>query len=136
MSATDIMTAFFDRLNSFTYFSVSLPIIWPGLQSAPPQEGIWLETKFFPNEPVDRAWDNDACVEARGYFMVYVCFRQRPDAGQVEPSLVADAIIEHFPKGTELGPVRVRKQPWQSPAITPDASMSYIPVTVSYMGAM
>lgn len=133
MSTTDIMTACFDHLD--TFISVPQPaILWPGLQTEPPDADIWLQPGFFPNENVDRAWDNDACVETRGFFQILVYYRVRPDVGLIEPSRVADALIEHFPKGTVLSAVRVRKRPWQSPAITEDASRAYIPVTVPYMG--
>lgn len=97
---------------------------------------MWLRPGLFPNEPVDRAWDNDACTEDRGFFQILVCYRPRPKMGQIEPSLLADALISHFTKGTELGPVRVKKRPHQSPAVVYDASESFIPVTVYYLGSL
>jgi hypothetical protein len=131
MSTTDIMRAAFDRLESFTF--VPPPkILWPGIQSDPPASGIWLEPKLFPNEPSDIAWDDDGCLDTRGFFRILVYFR--PGMGQVEPSEMADLLIELFPKGLELGPVRVSKRPWQSPLVTEDASKLFIPVTVPYMG--
>lgn len=131
MSTTTILEAALTKLDQFVYFPQPV-ILWPGIQSAPPESGIWLQPGLFPNEPSDRAWDNEACVDTRGFFQILVCYR--PDTGQLEPSRVADALIEHFPKGSTLGPVRVRKRPWQSPAITEDASKLFIPVTVPYMG--
>jgi hypothetical protein len=105
------------------------------MQSDPPDSGMWLKSGYFPNEPIDRIWDNDACVETRGFFQILVCYRVRPDIGQLAPSALADALIDHFPKGLALGAVRVRKRPWQSPAVVEDSSKSFIPVTVAYLGS-
>lgn len=132
-TTTDIMEACFEHLEDFVY-SPAPEILYPALQTDPPSEGAWLEARFFPNEPVDRVWGDEACVEARGFFQVSVCFRTRPGIGQMSPSSIADALIAHFEKGTELGPVRVRKRPWQSPMIVEDSSKSFIPVTVPYWG--
>lgn len=131
MSTTDIMKAAFDKLVDFVY-SPQPEILWPGRQQDPPENGMWLQPGFFPNEPMDIAWDNDACVDTRGFFQILVYFR--PDQGQEVPSELADALIEHFPKGLDLGPVRVRKRPSQAPMITEDASKLYIPVTIFYNG--
>lgn len=130
MSTTDIMQCAFERLKTFCYLPEA-PILWPGIQSDPPDEGMWLEPGYFPNEPIDFAWDNDACVETRGFFQILVYYR--PGIGQMEPSRIADALIEHFPKGLELNSVRVRKRPWQSPSVT-EKGKSFIPVTVAYHG--
>lgn len=131
MSTTEIIQAAFDRLLVFVH--VPQPeIMWPGLQEEPPENGLWLQPGFFPNEPSDIAWDNEACVDTRGFFQILVYFR--PGQGQLDPSELADALIAHYPKGLSLGPVRIRKRPWQSPMITEDASKLYIPVTMSYKG--
>lgn len=131
MTTTTIIEAAFQHLQSFVY-SPQPEVIWPGLQSEPPEQGMWLQADMFPNEPTDMAWDNDACVDTRGFFQILVCFR--PGRGLIEPSELADALVDHFPKGTALGPVRVRKRPWQAPVVIPDASTLYIPVTVAYSG--
>jgi len=130
---TTILGAFLEHLDDFVY-SPQPVILWPGLQSNPPESGMWLQSNFFPNEPIDRVWGYETCVEARGFFQVSVHFRVNPGTGQLAPSLLADAIIDHFPKGLVLGPVRVRKRAWQSPAIVQDASRSFIPVTIPYWG--
>ena len=131
MSTTEILEAGIEKLKSFVY--VPQPeILYPGVVRDPPNSGMWLELKFFPNEPKDIAWDNDGCVDTRGFFRVPVYLR--PGQGQLDPSELADALIAFFPKGLVLGPVRVRKRPWQSPLITQDASKLYIPVTIPYKG--
>ena len=131
MSTTEIMEAAFDKLIAFPY-SPQPEILWPGIQETPPQSDIWLQPGFFPNEPEDLSWDNDSCIDTRGFFQILIYFR--PGQGLIEPSELADSLIAYFPKGSDLGPVRIRKRPWQSPAITEDASKLFIPVTVPYKG--
>jgi len=131
MSTTDIIEAAFQQLMVFPY-SPAPEILWPGIQNEPPQEGIWLQPNVFPNEPNDIAWDDDACVDTRGFIRVLVYFR--PGQGVIEPSELADALIAFFPKGSQLGPVRVRKRPWQSSVITEDSSKLFISVTIPYKG--
>jgi len=131
MSTTDILEAALSALNAFPY-SPTPTILWPGIQSSPPDEGIWLVPGLFPNETRDIAWDNDSCVDTRGFFQILVYYR--PGQGQIEPSELADALVSYFPKGSGIGPVRVRKRPWQSPAVVEDADRIFIPVTVPYEG--
>ena len=130
MSTTDIIRAAFEKLDSFDYEPQPV-VLWPGKQEKPPDSGMWLEPGVFPNEPVDIAWDNDACVDSRGWFQILVYFR--PGQGVIEPSELADALIAFFPKGSDLGTVRVRKRPWQAPVVTEKDSL-FIPVTVPYEG--
>lgn len=131
MSTTEILEAALAKLETFVY--VPQPeIMWPGIQEDPPQEGIWLQIRFNPNEPHDDAWSNDACIDTRGHLRILVYFR--PGQGQLVPSELADALIAFYPKGSALGPVRVSKRPWQSPMVTEDSSKLFIPVTVPYMG--
>ncbi len=132
MSTTEIMEAAFDRLIDFVY-TPQPDILWPGIQEEPPESGMWLQPGFFPNEPKDLAWDIDACVDTRGFFQVLVYFR--PGQGSIGPSELADVLIAFFPKGLDLGPVRILKRPWQSPMVTEDASKLYIPVTIPYKGS-
>jgi hypothetical protein len=131
MSTTDILEAAFQKLKAFVY-SPAPEILWPGVNEDPPQSGMWLQPGFFPNEPEDIAWGDDSCVDTRGFFQILVYYR--PGQGQEAPSEMADALIAFFPKGLALGPVRVRKRPWQSPAVTEDGSKLFIPVTIPYQG--
>ena len=131
MSTTQILNAALERLEIFQH-SPQPPIVWPGIQEEPPQEGMWLRPGFFPNDPVNIAWDEDSCVESRGFFQVLVYFR--PGNGTVEPATLADNLIRFFPKGLQLGPVRIRKRAWQALAVTEDASKLFIPVTIPYLG--
>jgi len=132
MATTDILSAFTTRLNTLA-FSPELPIAWPGINFDPPSTGMWLEARFFPNEPGDLTWDVDGCLDTRGFCQVLVCYR--PGTSQISASEIADAIIVHFPKSTTLDAVRVRKSPWQSPAVDTEGR-SFIPVTVPYRGIL
>jgi len=131
MSTTAIIEAALQKMETFTH-SPQPSILYPGIQSEPPESGMWLQPSVFPNEPGNIAWDNDSCVDTRGFFQILVYFR--PGQGVIDPSELADALIAFFPKGSDLGPVRIRKRPWQSPAVTEDASKLFIQVTVPYKG--
>lgn len=133
--STDILKAFLARLDVLG-ITLDLPIAWPGLPKEPPSTGMWLETRFFPNEPGDLTWDNTAQTDAIGFFQIMVCYRPGTNTGQtsqIAASEVADQIIAYFPKGLPLYVVRVRKTPWQSPAIDMEGK-SFIPITISYRG--
>lgn len=131
MSTTEIIEAAFEKLETFSYLPQP-DILYPGIQDKPPQAGMWLQPSVFPNEPDDPYWESDSCVDTRGFVQILIYFR--PGQGLIAPSELADALIAFFPKGSDLGPVRIRKRPWQSPAVTEDASKLFIPVTVPYMG--
>lgn len=139
MTVSAIFATCMELMEDFSYPVPSgqpeVVVLWPGIQSDPPDEGFWLEPKLFPNENTDPAWNDDSCAIARGFFQIKVYWRVRENPGMVAPMALADALIAHFPKGTTLGPVRVRKKPHQSPAI-PEDDRSFIPVTVPYLGAM
>jgi len=106
VSSTNILVAAIDRLEAFVY-APQPHILWPGRQETPPNTGMWLQPKMFGNEPNDIAWDNDGCVDTRGFFQILVYFR--PGQGQIAPSELADALIAWFPKGLDLGPVRSKQ---------------------------
>lgn len=129
--STEILVACAQHLSTFDY-SPMPEIIYPGRQAKPPDTGTWLEASFFPNEPENLAWDENAYDDVRGFFQVLVGYRQ--NVGQVVPSEVADAVIAHFAKGTVLGPVKVSKRPYQMPSVVEDGSRLYIPVTIRYQG--
>ena len=133
MTTVSILSAFLERLEGFTY--VEQPeILWPGMNTDPPSDGMWLVPSLFPNETIDPFWDPDVCVRYMGFFQVLVHFRPRPRLGLVKPMTLAEAVIDYYPKGLVMGPVRVKKKPWASPVVIQDSSVSYIPVTVPYLG--
>lgn len=134
-SATEILTALVTHLDALA-LSPSLEIAWPGIPKDPPSTGMWLETRFIPAEPDDLVWDDDSQQSISGDFEVSVYWRPGSNTGQdsqVAASEVADLIAAHFPKGTQVNAVRVRKAPWQSPAIHLYGK-SFIRVMVPYRG--
>lgn len=135
--STDILDAILQRLYAFAW-SPELPIMWPAKNEEPPDTGMWLEPGFFPNEPIDEAWD-DGCLISLGFGQVLVS--GRPNDPLVAPGgqlsrfyEVADALVDWFPKSMVLGPVRVRKTPWSSPHIVEgEGSRISVPVTIPFM---
>lgn len=127
---TEILEACLAHLAAFDV-SPAIFVAWPGIEFDPPDTDIWLEARTFPNEPRDLAWNDDSRHEDRGFFQIRIFYR--PGVGQVEPSQLADDLIDYFPKGLILGPVCVKKRGWQSPAVT-DEDKLFIPVTISWMG--
>ena len=131
MSTTDILSAFLERLESFTH-SPQPPILWPGIKSEPPESGIWLEAALFPGDPVNLSWDNDSANRLRGFCQVLVGYR--PGVGEIVPSQVAQALLAHFAKGTQIGPVRVRQTGTRAPSFADEGARLFIPVTIPYLG--
>ena len=127
MTDSDIITAAFTRL---TAISNAPPIAWPGLNFTPPTSGIWWEAAIFPNEPRNLTMGEDT-AEHLGFLQIQVCYR--PGVGLMMPTLNAEAIIASFPKGTELGAVRVRQKPWLGPTIAAEGYL-LLPVTIPYRG--
>lgn len=130
MTTAQIIEAAFERLTQFA-FDPMPPIVWPGIASEPPNDGMWLEPELFPNEPINIAWDDESCVSTRGFFQILVHFR--PGAATLEPTALADALCLHFPKGLDLGPVRVFKRAWQDAPVV-ESDDIYIPITIPYRG--
>jgi hypothetical protein len=131
MSTTGILRAALEKLETFVY-DPQPEVMWPGIQSDPPDEDMWLRPGFFPNNDMNIAWGDDSCVDSRGFFQILVYFR--PGLGTVEPTTLADALIRFFPKGLQLGPVRVRERAWQKLAVVEDESKLFIPVRIPYLG--
>jgi hypothetical protein len=128
VTTSQIIEACFQRLLQFWY-EPQPEILWPGLETNPPGEGIWLEPNVLPNEPENIAWTDESCAVTMGIIRILVHYR--PGMAQPEPMALADALCLHFPKGLELGPVRVFKRAWQDAPVS-DGDDVVIPVTVPY----
>lgn len=109
----------------------SLPVAYPGVPFTPPTSGEWLEVRWFPNEPVEYGTANDGPRLHRGFGQVSVCYR--PGRGIAPGEALAADVIEAFGKGTDIGPVRVYKQPWQTGPLVQDERISH-PVTIPWEG--
>ncbi len=127
----DLTEAVFQRINSFVYVPAPV-VLYPGLQTEPPNSGMWLEPNMVPNENTDLVWDNNGCIVTQGLVQILVNFR--PGQGVIEPTQLADSLINWFPKGLQLDNVRVQKTPWQTPVVVADASRLFIPVLIPYYG--
>lgn len=108
------------------------PTAWPNQRpdDVRPDTGLWLEVKWFPNEPGDIFWGNSAPVRRIGFFQIKVC--ARIGAG-LDLEDEAQRIIDSIQKGAELASVRVRKKPFMAPIVEEDDHI-YVPVTVPYLG--
>lgn len=125
----DILDATFARMASY---STSAPIFYPDRpDSDPPSTGRWIDFDIFPNEPDDPHWASDTQVYL-GFLQASVYFR--PGGGEFFAAYdEVEGIQAHFPKGLQLGPVKVRKRPYPRPLVTDDAAL-FIPVTIEYIG--
>lgn len=130
MHNTEILKACLDRLIAFDA-SPPIPIAHPGVSFDPPSDSLWFAASSFPNEPGRLSWDDGSFYNTFGFFQVLVY--DNAGIGQIRASDLADQLIAHFPESLNLGPVCVRKRPWQSPAVTlPDKI--YVPVTIPWRG--
>jgi hypothetical protein len=125
---TEIIKAFFTAVNDF---DSCLPASYSGVDFTPPDKGLWVEVKAFPNEPENISWDADGQQVYLGFMQVSIYFRS--GAGIIDASEKADKIIEYFAKGKDLGPVKVERRPFTGPVIADDDYL-FIPVTIPYRG--
>ena len=134
-TTTDIIGDLLARLDTLSV-SPQPPIAWPGVHMDPPDEGMWLEARFVPDESTDLVWDDDTQKNTTGALLVRVYYRPGIGVGQttqVSASEYADAIVRLFPKGLGVGAVRILKEPSQGPAVNLEGN-SYIPVMIPYSG--
>ena len=124
----DILVGALGRMQTL---STSLPISWPGVQFEPPNSGMWLAVRHFPNQPNNIGWQVDAQQEYLGFLQVQVF--TRPGSGIVNALEMAEDVVAHFAKGTEFGPVCVSARPYISPDVT-ESDWIFIPVTIPYRG--
>lgn len=128
---TDLVTGFFDRLETLDSPAGDLPILWPGLTTQPPDTGMWLEPRAFPGDTVNPFYGEASKNRYGGFWQVGVGFR--PGAGEVAPRTIAAQIASHFDKGTVIAGASV----WQRPSIgstVTDGHRQVVPVTIRYRG--
>jgi len=129
----NILKALIDHFDTLTLSPV-LTVAYPGIAFTPPATGMWIELAWIPNT-ADEPWlDNDAQVVERGIFQIGIC--DRLGVGEFPLNRAADAVIEHFRKGTKMvsGPVTVRIEQRASsePAISYDTKIM-TPISVRYL---
>lgn len=127
----EILDAFLARLALFST-SPAVPVSWPDVSFEPPDEGFWLEAAFFPGAVINLAMDDYSLNDVRGFCQVKVCYTA--DAGQLAPYALVQEVINWFPKGTELGPVKVNSRPSPLPVVREDKARRFIAITIPYQG--
>jgi len=124
----DLYKAFYEKVYGI---DPCLPVAYEGVDFEPPEDGLWLEPKIFPNEPISIVWDNNDRQVDYGFFQVLVYYR--PNKGSIEAAEMADKIAQAFKKGTIVSSVTVEKTP-HTTAIVADDDKLFIPVTIHYRG--
>jgi hypothetical protein len=110
-------------------FSPPYKVGYPGVNFTPPNSGQWLEVRFFPNETQNYGIADEGPHDHRGFFQVMVC--ERPGGGITVGTMVADAVIAHFDKGTVVEPARINRRPWLSNIVHAPERTLY-PVSIPY----
>lgn len=111
-----------------------VPVAWPGISFDPPSgpEARWLEASIFPAEPDNIAWQSDSPHRYEGFIQVLVGFRPNRLGAKAAWDL-AGHVIALYPKGTQIGPVKVSRRPGLGPLVAENGRNS-IPVTIRYLG--
>lgn len=133
MSLTAIYEAFAERLTLFAgEYSPALPVAYPGIAFTPPDGGVWLQLRWFPNETSNYGVQNDGGSTLQGFGQVTVCSRPQSIVAALE---VADSCVAYYAKGTTLASAKVERPPWASSVLEePDRIM--VPVTVRWRGTV
>ena len=107
-------------------------IIPTSVGGAPPDTGVWLETSFFSNQPLDNALGYDSGIVPRGIFQV-ACVGRKAD--RLEAIYTAsEAIHALYAKGTTLtGQVRVVRQPYDM-ELEIESDRLMVVVSIEYSG--
>lgn len=122
--------AFASHLHDFaSQLSPPLSVAYPGLHFEPPNEGMWLQMRWFPGATENYGTANDGPSLHQGIGQVTACARD--GNGATDVIALADSVIEHFAKGTILGPSSVYTKPWQSSVLVGEGK-AIVPVTVRY----
>lgn len=131
MIEAEVWNAFSAAVTAFAVAaSPPIPVIHQGVHGTPPDDGVWLETRFFPNKPENYGLPNQGPTAHRGMCQVSVCYR--PGAGIVNGLEVGGAVVEAFAKGTALGRAKVNVKPSISSVLTQPERVSH-PVTIPYL---
>lgn len=86
-----------------------VPVGFKGVNFTPPTSGLWLETSWITNTPLNYGTADDGPTQERGLAVVSVC--DRPGRGIGAAQGLAGRVRSALGKGTRLGPVRVYAKP-------------------------
>lgn len=134
---TDIFDAFEAKLSALV-LSPALEIEWPNVGFKPPLDergdpAPYLRASHLPGEPNQITLGSTGQNRHVGVFQVDVMWPE--GEGIVAPGRIADAIVAHFKRGTDMTSgaalVRVIKPPSRAPAISVPPRVQ-IPVSIRY----
>ena len=120
-----------DFFNILAGGGLSYPISYPNVKFTPPNDGIWLEVRHFPNENIDDSLSSQQVIK-QGLFQVSIMGRQ--NTGLIAIDTAAQEVAALFPKLTELGESRVSKVPYTSSVLDWDNGKVEQPLTIPYSG--
>lgn len=128
--AAAVYDAFAAQLANFaSSLSPPVPVLYPGVNAVPPDDGTWLEASYFPNETVNYGTPDNGPFLYQGILQVSVC--ERPGSGIVDGLSIADAVVAAFKKGTVIGPASIQREPWVSNVLIEDDRLMF-PVSIPY----
>ncbi|WP_297803405.1 phage tail terminator-like protein [uncultured Brevundimonas sp.] len=128
-----VTDALLSRVGSLVLSPV-LPVAYPGLSFAPPSDGKYLRAEVFHNAA---KWEGATAGRMdQGLLQVTVVWPKGKPT--IQPITVADAVMAHFAKGTEMvsqgRKVTVTAEPVMATPIYEDSS-TLVPVTISWASA-
>jgi hypothetical protein len=127
-----IMDALFAHCATLGVGSPALAIAYPEVAFTPPASGKYLQVDFFANRP---AWEGLTSGKlAQGILQVTVVWPR--GQGILQPGEAAQAVIDHFAKGTSLysdgAKVTIGQEPWSASPVM-DGTDCRIPVTIPWV---
>lgn len=100
--------AFATQMGAFAA-AEGVPVSFKGVPFDPPASGLWLETSWIPNVPLNYGIGDDGPTQERGLAVVTAC--GRPGAGIGPVVALADRVRAAIGKGTRFAGVRVYAKP-------------------------
>ena len=122
--------AFATQLAAFAA-AEGVPVSFKGVNFTPPTSGLWLETSWIPNVPLNYGIGDDGPTQERGLAVVNACGRP---GGGINPVLaLAERVRAAMGKGTRFAGVRVYAKPAVN--VLPDEPSRLVAtVTASWSG--
>lgn len=100
--------AFATQMGAFAA-AEGVPVSFKGVPFDPPASGLWLETSWITNAPLNYGTADDGPTQERGLAVVNVC--DRPGRGIAAAHALAGRVRAAMGKGTRFGRVRVYAKP-------------------------
>lgn len=109
--------------------NLGYPIAYTAIDFTPPQNSLWLEVKVFRNSGQDLGIAHNSSKIEEGLFQITVC--DRPNKGIINMTTVANGIVAALPRGTVIGDVYIKKQPYLMQIIDMEDRVM-LPITMQY----